>query len=32
LRTLLHSRRSQADAVSIYAKSMKGVTCDTSAS
>jgi hypothetical protein len=32
LRTLLHSRRSQADAVGSYAKSMKGVTCDTSAS
>jgi hypothetical protein len=27
LRTLLHSRRSQADAVGSYAKSMKGVTC-----
>jgi hypothetical protein len=32
LRTLLHSRRSQADAVGSYAKSMKRVTCDTSAS
>jgi hypothetical protein len=32
LRTLLHSRRSQADAVGSYANSMKGVTCDTSAS
>jgi hypothetical protein len=32
LRTLLHSCRSQADAVGSYAKSMKGVTCDTSAS
>jgi hypothetical protein len=32
LRTLLHSRRSQAYAVGSYAKSMKGVTCDTSAS
>jgi hypothetical protein len=32
LRTLLHSRRSQANAVGSYAKSMKGVTCDTSAS
>jgi hypothetical protein len=32
LHTLLHSRRSQANAVGSYAKSMKGVTCDTSAS
>jgi hypothetical protein len=32
LRTLLHSRRSQANAVGSYAKSMKGVTCDTSPS
>jgi hypothetical protein len=28
----LHSHRSQADAVGSYEKSMKGVTCDTSAS
>jgi hypothetical protein len=32
LRTLLHSRRSTAYAVGSYANSMKGVTCDTSAS
>ena len=32
LRTLLHSRRSQADAVGSYANGMKGVTCNTSAS
>jgi hypothetical protein len=32
LGTLLHSRRSLADAVGSYANSMKGVTCDTSAS
>jgi hypothetical protein len=32
LRALLHRRRTQADAVVSYANSMKGVTCDTSAS
>jgi hypothetical protein len=32
LRTLLHSHRSQADAVGSYANGMKGVTCNTSAS
>jgi hypothetical protein len=32
LRTLLHTRRAQADAVASYANVMKGVTCDTSAS
>jgi hypothetical protein len=32
LRTLLYSRRSIAYAVGSYANSMKGVTCDTSAS
>jgi hypothetical protein len=32
LRTLLHSRRSTVYAVGSYANSMKGVTCDTSAS
>jgi hypothetical protein len=29
---LLHRHRSQADAVGSYAKSMIGVTCDTSVS
>jgi hypothetical protein len=32
LRALLHSRRSQTDAVGSHAKGMKGVTCNTSAS
>jgi hypothetical protein len=32
LRALLHSRRSQADAVGSHARGMKGVTCNTSAS
>jgi hypothetical protein len=32
LRTLLHSHRSQANAVASYANGMKGVTCNTSAS
>jgi hypothetical protein len=32
LRALFHRRRAQADAVVSYANSMKGVTCDTSAS
>jgi hypothetical protein len=32
LHTLLHRRRTQADAVVSYANSMKGVTCDTSTS
>jgi hypothetical protein len=32
LRTLLRTRATQADAVASYANSMKGVTCDTSAS
>jgi hypothetical protein len=32
LRILLRTQRAQADAVASYANSMKGVTCDTSAS
>jgi hypothetical protein len=32
LRTLLRTRRAQADAVASYANGMKEVTCDTSAS
>jgi hypothetical protein len=32
LRTLLRTQAAQADAVASYANSMKGVTCDTSAS
>jgi hypothetical protein len=32
LRALFHRQRAQADAVVSYANSMKGVTCDTSAS